>query len=250
LMVQLALQDDAYLEACSAYQEVWDTEEVKKDESRELNVIENIIIYVILAPYNNEQSDMLHKLYADQALQKAPIYYDLLKCFITKELMRWPGIENLYGPTLRQSPVFAPGSKLGVKTGSKAEGKKPEEVEDAGDARWEELHKRVIEHNIRVIAAYYSRISMTRLTELLDLPPLTTERTLCKLVTDKTVHARIDRPAGIVSFKQKQSINEVLNLWSGDIGKMLSLVEKTSHLVSKEYAMHEASRGKKVGVKA
>lgn len=38
LMVQLALQDDAYLEACSAYQEVWDTEEVKKDEGREINV--------------------------------------------------------------------------------------------------------------------------------------------------------------------------------------------------------------------
>ena len=37
-MVHLALQDDAYLEACSAYQEVWDTEEVKKDENRELNV--------------------------------------------------------------------------------------------------------------------------------------------------------------------------------------------------------------------
>ena len=163
--------------------------------------------------------------------------------------MRWPGIEALYGSTLRQSPVFAVESKLGVKTGSKAEGKETEKVENPGDARWEELHKRVIEHvrksvlkepelmnggqNIRVIAAYYSRISMSRLTELLDLPPITTERTLCKLVTDKTVYARIDRPAGIVSFKQKRSINEVLNLWSGDIGKMLSLVEKTSHLVSK-----------------
>ena len=74
---------------------------------------------------------------------------------------------------------------------------------------------------------------MSRLTELLDLPLLKTERTLCKLVTDKTVYARIDRPAGIVTFKQKTSINAVLNNWSGDIGKMLSLVEKTSHLVSK-----------------
>jgi 26S proteasome regulatory subunit N5 len=78
--------------------------------------------------------------------------------------------------------------------------------------------------NLRVIASYYSRITMTRLTELLDLPPLTTERTICKLVTDKTIYARIDRPAGIVSFKQT---------WSGDIAKMLSLVEKTSHLVAK-----------------
>jgi 26S proteasome regulatory subunit N5 len=38
LLVQLALQDDAYLEACAAYQEVWDTEEVKADEAREVNV--------------------------------------------------------------------------------------------------------------------------------------------------------------------------------------------------------------------
>ena len=47
LLVQLALQDDAYLEACSAYQEVWDTEEVKKDESREMNV-GNLLVGKIL----------------------------------------------------------------------------------------------------------------------------------------------------------------------------------------------------------
>jgi 26S proteasome regulatory subunit N5 len=32
------LQDDIYLEACQAYQEVWDTEEVKADEAREVDV--------------------------------------------------------------------------------------------------------------------------------------------------------------------------------------------------------------------
>lgn len=87
---------------------------------------------------------------------------------------------------------------------------------------------------------------MQRLTELLDLPLLTTERTLCKLVTDKSVYARIDRPAGIVDFRKKRNVNDVLNAWSGDVSKMLDLVEKTSHLVSKEYAMHEAIKGKKV----
>jgi 26S proteasome regulatory subunit N5 len=38
LIVQLALQEENYLEACSAYQEVWDTEEIKADEAKELNV--------------------------------------------------------------------------------------------------------------------------------------------------------------------------------------------------------------------
>ncbi|RXK41577.1 26S proteasome regulatory subunit N5 [Tremella mesenterica] len=247
LIVQLALQEDGFLEACSAYQEVWDTEEVKKDQSRELNVIENIIIYVILAPYNNEQADMLHKLYANPALQKASVHYDLLKCFVTKELMRWPGIESMYGPTLRSSPVFAAESLLGKKTGSNAEGKAEEDLAHPGMARWKQLHQRVIEHNIRVIAAYYSRITLTRLTELLDLPPLTTERTLCKLVTDKTVFARIDRPKGVVNFQKKLGMHQVLNSWSADVGNVLTLVEKTSHLISKEYAIHEASQGKKVG---
>lgn len=60
--------------------------------------------------------------------------------------MRWPGIEQLYGPTLRQSPVFASGSQLGKKTGAKATEKKTDELENPGQLRWEELHKRVIEH--------------------------------------------------------------------------------------------------------
>lgn len=38
LIVQLALQEDNYLEVCSAYQAVWDTDEVKEDAARELNV--------------------------------------------------------------------------------------------------------------------------------------------------------------------------------------------------------------------
>jgi 26S proteasome regulatory subunit N5 len=32
------------------------------------------MIYVTLATYNNEQSDMLHKLFANPALQRSPIY--------------------------------------------------------------------------------------------------------------------------------------------------------------------------------
>jgi 26S proteasome regulatory subunit N5 len=41
--------------------------------------------------------------------------------------------------------------------------------DEAGQKRWSELHKRVIEHNIRVIAKYYTRITTKRLTQLLDL---------------------------------------------------------------------------------
>lgn len=38
LIVFLALQEDAYLDACNAYQAVWDTEYMKSDEGRETSV--------------------------------------------------------------------------------------------------------------------------------------------------------------------------------------------------------------------
>jgi len=71
---------------------------------------------------------------------------ELLKCFVTKELMRWQGITSLYGERLRQSPLFASDSTLGKKTGSKAEGRKADDIARPGEARWEDLHKRVVEH--------------------------------------------------------------------------------------------------------
>jgi 26S proteasome regulatory subunit N5 len=74
---------------------------------------------------------------------------------------------------------------------------------------------------------------MQRLTELLDLSAAETEKTLCRLVTEKVVRAKIDRPAGLVDFSPKQSADEVLNAWSSDLGKMLGLIEKTSHLINK-----------------
>lgn len=41
---------------------------------------------------------------------------------------------------------------------------------ESGEKRQEDLRLRVIEHNIHVIAKYYSRITVARLAQLLDLP--------------------------------------------------------------------------------
>jgi len=84
----------------------------------------------------------------------------------------------------------------------------------------------VVYQNIRVIAKYYTRITLTRLTTLLDLDASQTEKTLCRLVVSGTVWARIDRPAGIVNFRNKRSTEDVMNDWSSDMQKLLGLVEK------------------------
>lgn len=143
------------------------------------------------------------------------MYRELAKCFVTSELMRWSKIEELYGEALGKTTVFSKTSDDGIK-------------------RWKELHHRVIEHNIRVIAKYYTRVTTKRLMQLLDLSEADTESFLSKLVVSKTIYARVDRPAGIISFQVKKDANQVLNDWSSDINSLLNLVEKTCHLISKE----------------
>ncbi|KAJ2919264.1 hypothetical protein MD484_g1181, partial [Candolleomyces efflorescens] len=204
MMIQHALNQDAYLDVAKYYYKVWETPSIKEDvNNKGKAALEHISYYMVLAPHTNEQSDMLHHLYVDPALQKLELQYNLTKCFVTKELMRWPGIEALYGKFLQKTPVFSQ------------------------EKRWEDLHTRVIEHNIRVVAEYYTRITLVRLSSLLDLTPKETEAILSRLVVSGTVWAKIDRPAGIISFRAKRSTEDVMNDWSSDMQKLLSLVEKT-----------------------
>ncbi|KAF6766592.1 hypothetical protein DFP72DRAFT_867073 [Ephemerocybe angulata] len=198
MMIQHALQRDEYLDVAKYYYKVWETPSIKEDvNGKGKAALEHIAYYIVLAPHTNEQSDMLHHLFIDPALPKLELQYNLVKCFTTQELMRWPGIEAIYGKFLRKTPVFAQ------------------------EKRWEDLHSRVVEHNIRVVAAYYTRITIDRLSGLLDL------QVLSRLVVAGMVWAKTDRPAGVINFRAKRSAEDVMNDWSSDMQKLLSLVEKT-----------------------
>ena len=68
---------------------------------------------------------------------------------------------------------------------------------------------------------------MKRLETMLDLSTKETEETLCRLVVSKTIWARIDRPSGIINFRQEQTAEDVMNDWSSDMQRLLGYVEKT-----------------------
>ncbi|THH17768.1 hypothetical protein EUX98_g9060 [Antrodiella citrinella] len=204
MMIEYALNQSEYLDAAKYYYKIWETASIKEDENgRGREALEHIVYYIVLAPHDNEQSDMLHRLHNDPALLRLDLQYALVKCFTTQELMRWPGIEQIYGPNLRQTDVFT------------------------SDKLWEDLHIRVIEHNIRIVAKYYTRITLPRLTTLLDLTPEQAEETLARLVVSGTIWARVDRPTGVVNFRGGKSAEDVMNDWSSDMQRLLSLVEKT-----------------------
>ena len=230
--ITLAKQDSKCLDACKHYRQVLDTVSVESNPKQLKAVLQRVIHFIVLAPHNNEQSDLLHRIAQDSRNSQVPTEQALLKLFTVPELMRWPLIAQRFGPHLCNTDVFAQSSSLT----SPAEQKK-------AHARFEDLRKRVIEHNVRVVAKYYTQIRMPRLCQLLDLDEEETEKYLSQLVTDKTVYAKIDRPARVVAFAKARSADEVLNEWSSDMRSLLGLLERIDHLITKEEMMARIQPG-------
>lgn len=95
-----------------------------------LQTLCNVILYCLLAPYDNEQSDLLHRLQKDKLLEDMPAYGELVKVFVTQEIVGWSTFEAQFGPVLKEGTTDDPCT--GVFT------KFPD--------YWQELSKRVVEH--------------------------------------------------------------------------------------------------------
>lgn len=184
---------------------------------------------MILAPHDNEQHDLLHRIHKDPRNSQVPDDAELLKLFTVHELMRWPEVSKLFGPHLCATEIFDASANQDAQA----------------HQRWQDLRKRVIEHNVRVVAKYYTRIRTERLTQLLDLTEDETEKYISELVTSKTVYAKINRPQGVVSFAKPRDADDTLNEWSFNMKSLLGLLERVDHLITKEEMMARIQPGAK-----
>jgi len=215
------LHEGKYLEVAKCYNAIFGTKNAQADEALWKPALTSYAIYLALAIFDNEQHDMLNRLYTMEAkkLDKVPAFKQLLKIFLTKELAPWPMANEA---EIKSHPVFQESPHAG------------------GAARWEVLKKRVVQHNIKVISDYYDQIHTARFCELLGLGDADAEKELSEMVCAKFVYAKIDRPAGQIMFGQKQTYSDRLNDWSNSISKMLDLVENSCHLIQKEQMVHAA----------
>ena len=80
---------------------------------------------------------------------------------------------------------------------------------------------------------------------IVDLFRNKVERYVSEMVTssDNRLVAKIDRPAGIISFQPTKTPNAHLTEWASDISELLGLVEKTTHLIHKENMVHAVKSG-------
>ncbi|KZF19288.1 hypothetical protein L228DRAFT_251409 [Xylona heveae TC161] len=223
LQILLAKHDDKYLDACKHWRQVLDTQVVEENPEHLRLALQHVIHFIILAPHDNEQSDLLHRIQKESRNSLVPEDAALLKLFTIPELMRWPMVSQKFGPHLCSTDVF--------------DAEPNQSADPKSYQRWTDLRKRVIEHNVRVVAKYYTRIKVGRLCQLLDLTEEETEKYISDLVTAKTIYAKIDRPARVVNFAKPRDADDVLNEWSGNMSSLLDLLERIDHLITKEEMM-------------
>eukprot|EP00911_Craspedida_sp_UC1_P002741 UC1_evm1s2010 len=220
LMLDLSQHDKDYLSMCKYTRAMFDTPSVQADKETWLPLLRDAVIYLALAPHDNESSDLVARVNEEKRLSELPEARAALQVFVTAEVTPWRIFEETYGSYLRATPILDSSS-------------------ESGKSNWDELRLRIVEHNIRVMSKYYERISIGRMAQLLDLDESDAESHLARLVSSKTVYAKVDRPARIVSFREEANPNTVLNEWSTNLSSLMTLVDKAAHLISKERMVHK-----------
>jgi 26S proteasome regulatory subunit N5 len=199
------------LELAKDFYAIYSTPTILKDDAKWKEALQSAVLFLALSPYGNEQQDMMNRITADPLLEQLPSSQALIQLMLKQEIINYPLVHQA---EIESWPAFAVGDLA---------------------QHWKEIfHRRIIQHNIRVVSKYYKRIHGARLAQLLGLPVDRLEEEISMMVSDGSVYAKIDRPKDIVRFSAAQMPEAVLTSWAADIDKLLDLVESTTQLIQKE----------------
>lgn len=224
LLITFHLHEKDAFEVASSFYAIYGTPCILADDSPTgwRHYLKSTATFLVLAQHTPAQSNLLHKVAKDEKLTSDPELVEggwaqLLTQFTTPEIIQYP---------LANQVVFEEHLKV---VGS-------EPLFD----HWRTVsHSRTTQHNLRVAAKYYTRIRTARLAHLLGLTTNEVEEEVSTLVSDGQLFAKIDRPAGIMTFKKMMKPEETLSDWASDVSTLLNLVERTCHLINKEHMIHK-----------
>jgi len=219
LMIEFNTHEGNMLALAKDFLARFNTPAVQEEESMWQPALERVVLYTALAPQNKAQQTLLDSVFSEKKLAKLEDFKWLLDRMRRKEVC----LDMLTRPAIANHEIFS-----GKEWGSTESGI------ERGKRYWGVLRRRVMEMNARIIAGYYRRIPLERMATLLNTSRSELEQILSDMVSDKNLFCKIDRPLGIATFVKKKSPEEILDLWSADVSKMLSLVDQTCHLIAKE----------------
>jgi len=225
-VLEIHHQEEEYHAMAKSFLKVRDLGDNQKEKD---GATTEAVMACVLAPYTEEQHKLLFTLYDDPTIKDISVCKKLLQQFTTYELIDWPLADD-------QLRTFAEGFQFSTQYGD-------------SDDIVEKLRTRTVQHNIRVVARYYTEIQMSRLTEFLKVDTEQMERYLSEMVVAGDVHAKIDRVDQSIRFGKKAKAQEIVTEWGENLDQLVHLIENTCHEIQRENMVTEGNRKKKKGKK-
>lgn len=73
-MIELDGHEGGYLAVCRHYRAVLATPSVLAEAARRDEALQSAVLFLLLAPYDNEQADLTHRMLQDPLLDHVPEY--------------------------------------------------------------------------------------------------------------------------------------------------------------------------------
>lgn len=83
-MIEMDEHERNYLNICRHYRAVYDTPTIQEDAKEKLQTLKNVALFIVLSPFDNEQSDLIHHILQEKTLKEIPKYKSLLEQFINQ----------------------------------------------------------------------------------------------------------------------------------------------------------------------
>ena len=90
-MIRLSLHQNDYLATTKHYLQVYRTSSIQEHPDRARAVLQNVLTFVVLAPYDNEQNDLLNRVIREDPVKNDDMGWvgSFVKRFTDGELMRY-----------------------------------------------------------------------------------------------------------------------------------------------------------------
>ena len=66
------------------YRAVYDTPSIQEDSLQKMQTLKSVALFIVLSPFDNEQSDLIHHILKEKHLKEIPKYKSLLEQFINQ----------------------------------------------------------------------------------------------------------------------------------------------------------------------
>ncbi|KAL0232840.1 hypothetical protein GEMRC1_011587 [Eukaryota sp. GEM-RC1] len=164
--------------------------------------------YCLMSELSPERTTLIGRIMEAVVLKEdLPSEVDLLKTTLGSELINITATDEL--PESSTTQQFFPNWKLLVK-------------------------ERLIDHNITVIAKFFSRISFDDISSLVQCDVSTMEDRVCTLFGNNVIFCRIDRLKEEISFRKDLDPASEANEWSMSLMSTIDKLEKAVHLIEVE----------------